>query len=201
MVIAYRMDKIICLGKNYLDHSLEMKEAVPEKPVLFLKPPSSLIELKDKMQVPLPWERGPIHYECEVVFKLYKKNIIGLALGLDLTLRDLQKKLKENGHPWEIAKTFKNSAIITPFKGLKDFPKDWQETPFELKVNGEVKQTSSLSQAVLNADQIIHHVNDFFVMCDSDVIFTGTPKGVGPLKAGDELELTFGPIYQKFKVV
>ncbi len=134
------MDKIICLGKNYLEHAVEMREETPEKPVLFIKPPSVLIEPKDKGSVHLPWERGTIHHECEVVFKLYKKNIIGLGLGLDLTLRDLQKQLKEKGHPWEISKTFKNSAIVTPIKGLRDFPKEWQETPFTLRVNGELRQ-------------------------------------------------------------
>lgn len=195
------MDKIICLGKNYLDHTLEMQEKAPERPVLFIKPPSVFIEPKDKSTVVLPWHRGTIHFECEIVFKLYKKNIIGLGLGLDLTLRDEQKKLKENGHPWEIAKTFKNSAIVTPIKGLKDFPKDWQDTEFTLKVNNEIRQSAKLNQAVMNADQIIHYIDEYFPMCDGDLIFTGTPKGVGPLKPNDMIELSFGPIEHSFKLV
>ncbi len=193
------MDKIICLGKNYSDHSAEMKEAQPEMPVLFLKPPSVLIEIDNKSVVSLPWERGLIHHECELVFKLYKKNIIGLALGLDLTLRDVQKKLKEAGHPWEIAKTFKNSAITTPFMATRDIP-NWQETEFSLKVNGDLRQKSSLSKARLNANEIIHYVDKFFTIRDGDIIFTGTPSGVGPLQPGDELELDFGPIHHKFKL-
>jgi 2-keto-4-pentenoate hydratase/2-oxohepta-3-ene-1,7-dioic acid hydratase in catechol pathway len=195
------MDKIICLGKNYADHTAEMQEKAPERPVLFIKPPSVFTEPKDKSTVTLPWKRGEIHYECEVVFKLYKKNIIGLGLGLDLTLRDLQKKLKENGHPWEIAKTFKNSAIVTPIKGLRDFPKDWQSTPFTLKVNGEVKQTACLNDAVMKADEIIHYIDEFFPLNDGDLVFTGTPKGVGPLKPNDLIELSFGPIEHSFRVV
>lgn len=195
------MDKIICLGKNYLDHALEMKEKVPEKPVLFIKPPSVLVEPKDKGQLSLPWSRGEIHYECEIVFKLYKKNIIGLGLGLDLTLRDLQKKLKENGHPWEIAKSFKNSAIVTPIKGLRDFPKDWQDEPFTLKINGEIRQTAKLNDAVMKADEIIHYINEYFPINDSDLVFTGTPKGVGPLKPGDLIEMSFGPIQHSFRLV
>lgn len=195
------MDKIICLGKNYLDHALEMKEKVPEKPVLFIKPPSVLVEPKDKGQLSLPWSRGEIHYECEIVFKLYKKNIIGLGLGLDLTLRDLQKKLKENGHPWEIAKSFKNSAIITPIKGLRDFPKNWQDEPFTLKINGEVRQAAKLNDAVMKADEIIHYINEYFPINDSDLVFTGTPKGVGPLKPGDLIEMSFGPIQHSFRLV
>lgn len=195
------MDKIICLGKNYTDHSAEMKEKHPEKPVLFMKPPSSFIEIKDNSRVVLPWHRGTIHYECEVVLKLYKKNVIGIGLGLDLTLRDVQKKCKENGHPWEIAKVFKNSAIVSPIKGTRDFPKNWQETTFRLKVNGEVKQESSLSQAVMKADEIIHYIDEFFPMNDSDLVFTGTPAGVGPLKPNDVIEFDFGPIQYKFMVV
>lgn len=194
------MDKIICLGKNYTEHTLEMREAQPEKPVLFLKPPSVLLEPKDKGQVILPWSRGEIHFECEIVFKLYKKNIIGLGLGLDLTLRDLQKKLKENGHPWEISKTFKNSAIVSPIKGLRDFEKDWQNSPFELRINGEVRQTARLNEAILKADEIIHYTDEFFPLCDGDLIFTGTPKGVGPLTPGDLVELHFGPIHHSFRL-
>ncbi|MCM2349961.1 MAG: fumarylacetoacetate hydrolase family protein [Bacteriovoracaceae bacterium] len=195
------MDKIICLGKNYSDHTLEMQEKAPSRPVLFIKPPSVFIEPKNMGQVILPWHRGVIHYECEIVFKLYKKNIIGLGLGLDLTLRDLQKELKQQGHPWEVAKTFKNSAIVTPIKGLKDFPKDWQDTPFTLKVNGEIKQSAKLSEAIMQADQIIHYVDEFFPMNDGDLIFTGTPKGVGPLKPNDLIEMSFGPIEHSFRVV
>jgi 2-keto-4-pentenoate hydratase/2-oxohepta-3-ene-1,7-dioic acid hydratase in catechol pathway len=194
------MDKIICLGKNYGDHIQEMKEKAPERPVLFIKPPSVFKEIKDHISVPLPWERGVIHHECEIVFKLYKKNIIGIGLGLDLTLRDLQKKLKENGHPWELSKVFKNSALVTPIKAIRDFS-NWQETPFSLKVNGELKQQSSLSQAIMKADEIIHYVNDFFPLNDGDLIFTGTPAGVGPLKPNDEIELSFGPIQHTFKVI
>lgn len=195
------MDKIICLGKNYSQHTLEMKEVAPERPVLFIKPASVLVEPKNKGELLLPWERGLIHHECEIVFKLYKKNIIGLALGLDLTLRDVQQKLKASGHPWEIAKTFKNSAIITPFKALRDFPQDWQATPFSLKVNGEIRQSGKLNEALLDANQIIHYVDEFFPILDGDLIFTGTPQGVGPLNLGDLVELSFGPIEHSFRLV
>lgn len=192
------MDKIICLGKNYLDHATEMKEALPAKPVLFIKPPSCFHEIKDNEIIQLPWERGEIHHELELVFKLYKKNVIGLGLGLDLTLRELQKKLKDAGHPWEIAKSFKNSALVTPIRGTKDFG-DWKNLEFSLKVNGELRQKASISQAILNPDQIIHHINEYFPICDGDLVFTGTPKGVGPLKPNDLIELEFGPIHTKFR--
>jgi fumarylpyruvate hydrolase len=194
------MDKIICLGKNYSDHIAEMKEAAPEMPVLFLKPSSVFHEIKNQGSIVLPWERGLIHHECEVVFKLYKKNIIGLGLGLDLTLRDLQKQLKEKGHPWEISKVFKNSAICTPIQGVRDFL-NWQDTPFILKVNGEIRQESKLSNAILKPNDIIHYVDKFFPICDGDLIFTGTPKGVGPLQPDDLIEMKFGPIENTFRLV
>ena len=194
------MDKIICLGKNYSDHIAEMKEAASEMPVLFLKPNSVFHEIKNQGTIVLPWERGLIHHECEVVFKLYKKNIIGLGLGLDLTLRDLQKQLKEKGHPWEISKVFKNSTICTPIQGVRDFL-NWQDTPFVLKVNGEIRQESKLSNAILKPNDIIHYVDKFFPICDGDLIFTGTPKGVGPLQPDDLIEMKFGPIENTFRLV
>src|SRR5690606_13000654 len=110
------------------------------------------------------------------------------------------KSLKEKGHPWEISKTFKNSAIVTPIKGLRDFPADWQNTPFYLKVNGEVRQTGKLADAVLNADAIIHYIDEYFPILDGDLIFTGTPEGVGPLQPGDLIEMSFGPIQHSFRL-
>jgi 2-keto-4-pentenoate hydratase/2-oxohepta-3-ene-1,7-dioic acid hydratase in catechol pathway len=180
------MDKIICLGKNYRDHIAEMKEAAPEKPVLFLKPPSVFKELKNDSTIQLPWHRGVIHHECEVVFKLYKKNIIGLGLGLDLTLRETQKELKSKGHPWEISKVFKNSALCTPIYGVRDFG-NWEETVFSLKINGETRQESQLTQAIMKPNEMIHYIDLYFPLCDGDLIFTGTPSGVGQLFSGDRV--------------
>jgi 2-keto-4-pentenoate hydratase/2-oxohepta-3-ene-1,7-dioic acid hydratase in catechol pathway len=194
------MDKIICLGKNYADHIVEMKHATPERPVLFIKPASTFKELKDKGTVQLPWGRGLIHHECEVVLKLYKKNVIGVGLGLDLTLRDVQKKLKEKGHPWEIAKTFKNSALVTPLKGTRDF-QDWQNDIFTLWVNGEIRQQAKLSDAIMDPNQMIHYIDEHFPLMDGDLVFTGTPQGVGPLNPGDEVRMTYGPIDISFRLV
>jgi 2-keto-4-pentenoate hydratase/2-oxohepta-3-ene-1,7-dioic acid hydratase in catechol pathway len=191
------MDKIICLGKNYSEHIKEMQEAAPARPLLFLKPPVVLKEIKDREVLTLPWQRGPIHHECEVVLKLYKKNVIAVALGLDLTLREIQKKLKEQGHPWEISKVFKNSAIITPFKAIRDFT-NWQEEVFSLKVNNELRQQGRLSEALMNTNEMIHYIDEFFPFCDGDIIFTGTPAGVAALNPGDQLELNYGPISCQF---
>ncbi len=193
------MDKIICLGKNYSDHTAEMKETQPEKPVLFLKPPSCYKELKNGETITLPWSRGSIHHECEVVLKLYKKNVIAVSLGLDLTLRELQAKLKSQGHPWEISKCFKHSALCAPFVGQRDFI-NWREEPFALYINGELKQQSSLPKAILSPDAAIHHANDFFPICDGDLVFTGTPAGVGPLAPNDVVKLSWGPIQLEFRL-
>ena len=191
------MDKIICLGKNYTDHAQEMQEAIPAKPVLFIKPPSTLVEPKLNSTVFLPFERGVIHHEIEVVFKLYKKNVIALTVGLDLTFRNEQKILKEQGHPWEKAKVFTNSSIIAPFVSQKDFP-NWYETPFTLKVNGEITQSSSLNKAILDPNAIIHYIDEFFPIRDGDLVFTGTPSGVGPLHPQDKIELIWGAIHHTF---
>lgn len=193
------MDKIICLGKNYSDHIAEMKEATPEMPLLFLKPASAFKEIINQETIVLPWDRGLIHHECEVVFKLYKKNIIGLGIGLDLTLRDLQKQLKEKGQPWEISKVFKNSAICTPIQGVRDFL-NWQDTPFILKINGEIRQESKLSKALLKPNDIIHYIDKYFPICDGDLVYTGTPSGVGPLRPEDLIEMKFGPIESTFRL-
>lgn len=191
------MDKIICLGKNYAEHAQEMKEALPEKPVLFIKPASSLCEVTDKSVVLLPWHRGVIHHECEIVFKLYKKNIIGLGLGLDLTLRELQSELKKKGHPWEMAKTFKNSAIVTSMKAQRDF-QDWQNEKFSFFINDELKQQACMNDALMKANDIIHYLDPLFTLCDNDLVFTGTPKGVGPLNPGDKVKMQWGPIDVSF---
>jgi 2-keto-4-pentenoate hydratase/2-oxohepta-3-ene-1,7-dioic acid hydratase in catechol pathway len=194
------MDKIICLGKNYADHIAEMQEASPELPVLFIKPPSVHKEIKNHSSLALPWERGLIHHELEIVFKLYKKNIIGLGLGLDLTLRDVQKELKTKGHPWEISKVFKHSALTTPIYGLKDFS-DWERTTFLLKVNGEIRQQATMADALMKPNEIIHHIDRHFPLCDGDLVFTGTPSGVNKLSPGDELQLEFGPINYNLRLV
>lgn len=193
------MDKIICLGKNYTDHIKEMQEPTAF-PLLFLKPQSSFLELKQNDDIKLPWSRGAIHYECEIVLKLYKKMVIGVGIGLDLVFRDLQKELKSLGHPWERSKVFKNSAIATPLKGARDF-QDWTNEVFTFKVNGEIRQQAKMSDAILTPDQMIHYIDEFFPLCDGDLIFTGTPSGVGELHPGDECELNFGPINYKFRFV
>jgi 2-keto-4-pentenoate hydratase/2-oxohepta-3-ene-1,7-dioic acid hydratase in catechol pathway len=193
------MDKIICIGKNYQDHAAEMQEVQPTEPIVFFKPPSCGYELKNNESIALPFYRGEIHHEIEVVVKLYKKNVIGIALGLDLTLRERQKECKRSGHPWEIAKSFSKSALVTPFIAVRDFPQ-WEESPFTLKVNGMLKQSGTLKQTTHSVNQLILFLDRHFPLCDGDILFTGTPAGVGALKTNDHLELRWGPLHYEIKL-
>lgn len=191
------MDKIVCLGKNYSEHAKEMGEAAPAKPVLFIKPPSVLAcsnGLGGKLDLSLPKGRGQVHHECELVLRLGTDlRIDAVTVGLDMTLRDVQAELKKNGQPWTISKVFKDSAIVGPWMEINLFS-NWMSQEFQLEINGEVKQKSSPQEMILKTDQMFAYIQQFFPVCPGDLIFTGTPRGVGPVKPGDEGRLKWGPI-------
>lgn len=191
------MDKIICVGKNYLEHAQELGDAVPEKPVLFIKPPSVLIQVPDfsaAQKVDLVEGRGSVHHECEIVLKVGSHlKISEVSLGLDMTLRDVQKKQKEEGHPWTTSKVFPGSAIVGPWVPVEEFSK-WKSTPFEFTLNGNLRQKGSAQQMSLAVDEILAYVQTFFPVREGDLIFTGTPKGVGPVQKNDEAKLSWGKI-------
>lgn len=198
------MDKIICIGKNYLDHAKELGDAIPDTPIVFLKPPSCLI--RQSAAIALPKGKGEVHHELEIVLKLsndsYDKpiRIKSICLGLDLTLRSLQKELKSKGLPWERAKAFPESAILTDWISGEEFL-DYLKTPFYLKVNGELKQRGVGTDMRWSPSEILEMISKDFLIMDGDILFTGTPKGVGPLHPGDELEIGFeGREPQKFIV-
>lgn len=182
------MDKIICIGKNYADHAIELGDPKPEKPVLFLKPPSSAIfctQPGEIIKVTLPSTRfGDAHFECELVFRVSKQNKIdAFTLGIDLTLRDLQTKLKKAGHPWEISKSFFGSAIIGPWISL-DENLDMLEKPFAHHLDGKQVQRAFGSQMIMYPEECLSYASEHFKICAGDVIFTGTPSGVGKLLPG-----------------
>jgi len=191
------MDKIICVGKNYLEHAVELGDAVPEKPVLFLKPRSVWIPISDPSAiklVPLVENKGSVHYECEIVLKVGKNSKIEeITLGLDMTLRDLQKQQKEKGHPWTTSKVFPGSAITAPFLPIQKFP-EWEKEPFEFYLNGNVKQKGKADEMLLSLKEMISYIESCFPVCEGDLIFTGTPKGVGPIQKNDEARLCWGKI-------
>mgnify|MGYP001197595568 FL=1 len=186
--------KIICIGKNYINHAKEMGSDVPKKPLFFLKPDSSILPKKHPFFYP-DFSQN-IHYELELVIRINKlgKHIekkfapsyySEVGLGIDFTARDLQESCKKNGHPWEIAKAFDHSAVVSQqFFSIKELG----ELSFELKKNGESVQKGYARDMVFNFDEIINHVSKYMTLKIGDLIFTGTPEGVGPIRIGDHLE-------------
>ena len=187
------MDKIICVGKNYLKHAKELGDAVPEVPLYFLKPPSTLLVVDSGtglLQLP---KRGEVHHELELVFRIEDGTLTHFTLGLDLTLRDLQTQLKKAGQPWEKAKVFANSAVLGPWQPVTSLEAALR-MPFELSVNGEVRQRGVGSDMRWDPAELLKDVATWFPVRNGDILFTGTPEGVGPLKAGDALKIRGGPI-------
>ncbi len=188
--------KIICIGRNYADHAKEMNAPIPSQPVFFMKPDCAL--LKDGEDFYYPEFTSDLHYECEVVIKIDKvgKNILPkfahkyyskISLGIDFTARDLQSKCKENGLPWEMAKAFDNSAPISNL-WLDKSNLDLDNLTFSLEKNGKIVQNGNLNQLIFNFDNLIAYVSTFITLKTGDLIFTGTPAGVGPIQIGDTLE-------------
>jgi 2-keto-4-pentenoate hydratase/2-oxohepta-3-ene-1,7-dioic acid hydratase in catechol pathway len=188
--------KIICIGRNYTAHAKELNHELPTIPVFFLKPETALV--RSNRPFFLPDFSKEVHYELELVLKICKvgKYIKAkfahtywdeLGLGLDMTARDLQRSQSEKGLPWEIAKSFDNSAPISKFFPKSQF--DLQKgVRFHLCKNGEVVQQGDSSQMVFSPERIIEYVSQFFTLKHGDLIFTGTPAGVGPVTIGDLLE-------------
>lgn len=188
--------KIICIGRNYADHAKEMKAEVPTAPVFFMKPDTAL--LKEGADFYFPDFTKDLHYECELVVKIDKagKNIAEkfahkyyskVSLGIDFTARDLQQNCKEKGLPWEIAKAFEHSAPLSnSWIDIKDL--DLNKTTFELKQNGKTVQTGHTQDMIFSIDKIIAYVSQFMTLKTGDLIFTGTPSGVGPVQIDDKLE-------------
>ncbi len=196
------MDKVICVGKNYLKHALELGDAVPEEATYFFKPPSVIHTVtKNNQFVDLP-ARGEVHHEIELVFRIAntagKLSITHYTLGLDLTLRSLQATLKKAGQPWEKAKVFPNSCIVGEWRECTSLD-EVLEIPFQLSVNGKLKQHAMGLDMRWKPDDVLEDLPNFFPVCDGDVLFTGTPEGVGPLVKGDVVEVRGGEINYSFK--
>jgi acylpyruvate hydrolase len=188
--------KIICIGRNFVEHAHELKNEVPSEPVFFLKPDTAVLPQGRTFYI--PDFSSDIHHEVELVLKVCKegKHIDAkfasryydqVTVGLDFTARDVQQRQKEKGLPWEPAKAFDHSAPVGKFISLNDV-KDNRTLAFSLKKNGEVVQEGTLQQMIFSFDQIIAYVSRYITLRKGDLIFTGTPKGVGPVKAGDVLE-------------
>jgi len=188
--------KIICIGRNYSEHAKELKNEVPSAPVFFMKPDTAL--LKENAPFYYPTFSKEIHYELELVVKIAKngKTILPqfahkyyeqISVGIDFTARDLQQQCKEKGLPWEIAKAFDQSAAIgsfVPFSALKNT----EEINFSLSINNKIVQQGVSNQMLFSIDQVISYVSNFITLKTGDLIYTGTPAGVGPVKIGDKLQ-------------
>ena len=189
--------KILAVGLNYESHNIEMKRTFrSETPVIFMKPESA--QLKDGKPFFIPDFSNEIHYETEMVVKINRlgKNIAEkfanryydeLTVGIDFTARDSQKSLKEKGLPWEISKSFDNSAAIGNFVSKGEF-QDIQDINFHLDINKETVQKGNTSNMIYSIDKIIAYVSQYFTLKIGDLIFTGTPAGIGPVKIDDHLE-------------
>lgn len=188
--------KIICIGRNYAEHAKELGNEIPENPVIFMKPDTSV--LKKGSDFYIPEFSNDVHYELEVVLKISKggkyiqeenahKHYDEIALGIDFTARDLQSNLKGKGLPWELAKGFDGSAVVSDFYPKEKF--DLKNLKFQLLKNKETVQDGNTNLMMFSPDQIIAFVSQYFTLRVGDLIFTGTPKGVGKVEENDELEM------------
>ncbi|MCC6397598.1 MAG: fumarylacetoacetate hydrolase family protein [Bacteroidetes bacterium] len=190
-----RPGKIICLGRNYPAHAKEMNAEVPSEPVLFLKPASALLENKGVVHIP-PFSRE-LHHEVEMVLLVGRdgtnipeekalQHVLGYAVGLDMTLRDVQAEAKKKGLPWSVAKGFDTSAPISTFVPAERV-RDPHALDIRLSVNGTVRQQSNTRHMIFGIKRMIAYISSVFTLEQGDLIFTGTPDGVGPAKPGDIL--------------
>lgn len=189
--------KIICVGRNYVAHAKELNSEIPDEPVLFLKPDSALLRNNDPFYIP-DWSND-LHHEVELIVKICKvgKNIEKkfahryykeIGLGIDFTARDLQNKLKDKGLPWEKSKAFDHSAVVCrEFVPVDSFI-NRNAIQFRLEINGTMVQEGNSELMIFPVDEIIAHVSKYFTLKIGDLIYTGTPAGVGPVKIGDHLE-------------
>ncbi|MBP6430921.1 MAG: fumarylacetoacetate hydrolase family protein [Ferruginibacter sp.] len=188
--------KIICVGRNYADHAKELGNAIPTEPVFFMKPKSALLQGHTPFYY--PEFTNELHYECELVLRICKNGKYvqsklasnyynAVTVGIDFTARDVQDELKKKGLPWEKAKAFDNSAAVGTFIDIKsDLNK--KNINFSLKMNGELKQQGNSADMLFSFDSIIEHASNYFSLNIGDLIFTGTPAGVGECVVGDEIE-------------
>jgi 2-keto-4-pentenoate hydratase/2-oxohepta-3-ene-1,7-dioic acid hydratase in catechol pathway len=187
--------KIIAIGRNYAEHIKELQNERPDEPVVFLKPDTAL--LRDNAPFYYPDFSKDIHHEVEILLKISKegKNIDPafahkyydeIGIGIDFTARDLQQKCKTKGLPWEIAKAFNGSAPVSAFVPKTGY--NLSDLDFSLRINGEIRQQGNTKLMLFNFDTIIAYVSRFFTLKTGDIVFTGTPQGVGPVQVGDRLE-------------
>ena len=196
--------KIICIGRNYADHAKELNDGaeLPKEPLFFLKPDTALLRNNDPFYIPA--FSNEVHYECELVVRITRlakcidKKFASrcyeeVGLGIDFTARDLQREAIAKGLPWELCKGFDHSAALSnQFIPLAELGGDVQNLEFEMELNGEVRQRGFTKEMLFSVDEIIAHVSKYMTLRIGDLIFTGTPVGVGAVKAGDNIKARLG---------
>ena len=170
--------KVVCVGRNYVEHIKELNNEMPEEMVFFIKPNSSISN-----ELFFPSFNKTCHYEAEISFLIEENKVSALGFGLDLTLRDIQSKLKKKGLPWERAKSFNHSAVFSKFISFND---DITKLGIELYINDKLVQKGDYSQMINKPDEIIKDFQTFSTFEDGDILMTGTPSGVGEFKVGDK---------------
>ena len=190
--------KLLCIGRNYADHAAEMNREAPDEPMVFLKPTSALIRTGGTVE--LPPQSQDVHHEVELVAVIGKEgknisrdgvldHVAAYAVGLDMTARDLQATAKEQRHPWSVAKGFDTFAPLGPLTSAAAV-EDPQDLRIRLSVNGEVRQNASTRRLLFPVGELVQYCSQIFTLSPGDLLYTGTPSGVGPVADGDELEAT-----------
>ena len=194
--------KVVCVGRNYAAHAEELGNEVPKAPILFMKPASSVVSIRQGVIRPNPALYGETHYEAELCVQLAadlsaatieeaKQAIGGVTLGLDLTLRELQAELKEKGHPWERAKCFDGACVLGDWLDPQVFG-DFTDVHYQLTINNALTQDGDSALMLFPVYELLVNISHAFSLQAGDVIMTGTPSGVGALQAGDQLSLRLG---------
>ena len=194
--------KVVCVGRNYAAHAEELGNEVPKAPILFMKPASSVVSIRQGVVRPNPALYGETHYEAELCVQLAadlsaatieeaKQAIGGVTLGLDLTLRELQAELKEKGHPWERAKCFDGACVLGDWLDPQVFG-DFTDVHYQLTINNALTQDGDSALMLFPVYELLVNISHAFSLQAGDVIMTGTPSGVGALQAGDQLSLKLG---------
>ena len=196
--------KVVCVGRNYVDHAKELNNPIPASPILFIKPATAIVPFKPSFS--LPTDRGECHHETEIALLIgaaltkakpdeVAQAIVGLGVGLDLTLRNIQSDLKQKGYPWEQAKAFDGACPLTPFVPRHKFA-GLNGIAISLDVNGETRQSGCSDQMLCPILELVAAMSDVFTLQPGDVVLTGTPSGVAPLQPGDDLQVALDGRFQ-----
>ena len=191
------LGKIVCVGRNYADHAKELNNPIPTEPMLFIKPSTAAVALEQPFSIPRGL--GSVHFETEMSVLIgrqltnaseddAKSAIVGVGVGLDLTLRDLQDALKSKGHPWEKAKAFDGACPLSAFVSPEHID-NLQNVQIRLRVNGDIRQDGNSAFMLNQVLPLISYISEFFTLEPGDVVMTGTPAGVGPINQGDQVEV------------